>query len=89
MLGIQYEVIIAYLVGLALLYVVGWLLLAPLKVVLKLVINALIGGVMLVVINFLGGAIHLTVPLNIVNALLAGVLGIPGVILIVALNWLL
>lgn len=89
MLGIQYEVIIAYLVGLALLYVVGWLLLAPLKVVLKLVVNALIGGAMLVLINFLGGAIHLQVPLNFVNALVAGFLGIPGVVLIVALNWLL
>ena len=89
MLGIQYEVIIAYLVGMVLLYVLGWLPLAPLKIVLKLVVNGLIGGALLLLINFLGGAIHLQIPLNIINALVAGFLGIPGVVLIVALNWLL
>jgi inhibitor of the pro-sigma K processing machinery len=76
-----YLAIIAYLVGLAALYFIGWLLLVPLKFLSKLLLNALVGGVLLVLLNMLGGLIGLNVSLNAVTALLAGFLGVPGVIL--------
>lgn len=86
---IQFDVILAYVAGLALLYVLGWLLLVPLKLVLKLIVNGLIGGLMLWGLNLLGGLLHFTIAVNPVNALLAGFLGVPGVILVVLLQWIL
>ena len=41
-LGLQYDVIIAYAFGLILLYIIGWLLLVPLKIILKFIYNGII-----------------------------------------------
>jgi inhibitor of the pro-sigma K processing machinery len=79
--GFPYQLVIAYLVGLAALYFIGWLLLVPLKFLSKLLLNALIGGVLLVILNMIGGFISLEVSLNVVTALMAGFLGVPGVVL--------
>lgn len=84
-----YQMIIAYLVGLAALYFIGWLLLVPMKFLSKLMLNALIGGVLLVLLNMLGDLIGLNVSLNIVTGALAGFLGVPGVILAVVLPYIL
>ena len=85
-LEIQYDVILAYAAGLALLYLIGWLLLVPLKLLLKFIYNGLIGGAMLWLLNFLGALIDFTIPINPVNALIVGFLGVPGVILVVILQ---
>ena len=53
-----------------------------LKILFKLIGNALIGGVALMLINFVG--IHISI--NIITALITGILGIPGVILILLLQ---
>ena len=64
-----------------------WLLVAilktPMKLLLKLLLNMLCGFVMLFVFNFIGGFFDLSLGMNATNALVAGVLGIPGVILLV------
>jgi len=88
-LGIQYDVIIAYALGLILLYIIGWLLLVPLKMILKFIYNGIIGGIMLWVLNLVGGVFGVTVTINPITALIAGFLGIPGVILILLLQYLL
>ena len=86
---IQYEIIIAYALGLVALYIMGWLLLVPFKIILKLFFNAIIGGIALWVLNKVGIGIGLFIPLNIVTALTVGVLGVPGIILILILQWIL
>ena len=88
-LGIQLEAILAYVFGLVLLYFAGWLLLVPFKVIVKLIINALIGGVVLLLINLFGGGIGLQIGINPVTALVAGILGVPGVILMIILQLIL
>jgi inhibitor of the pro-sigma K processing machinery len=55
----------------------------PIKLVFRLVYNALIGGAMLWVVNFVGGHIGFTIAINPVTALVAGFLGLPGVILLI------
>jgi inhibitor of the pro-sigma K processing machinery len=82
----DYKVLIAYIVGIILLFLFGKLLLVPLKVIVKLVINALIGGIVLLLINFVGGIFGYHLPFNIVSALIVGTLGIPGVILLILLK---
>ncbi len=84
-----YLLVIAYVVGLAVLYLIGWLLLVPLKFLSKLMLNALAGGVLLVIISMVGGLFQLTVTVNVFTALLAGFLGVPGVVLVVLLPMLL
>jgi inhibitor of the pro-sigma K processing machinery len=88
-LDIPFNIIIAYALGLILLYIAGWLLLVPLKMLLKFIFNGIIGGIVLWVLNLVGGLIGVTVAINPVTALLVGFLGIPGVILVLLLQFIL
>ncbi|HZK35257.1 MAG TPA: pro-sigmaK processing inhibitor BofA family protein [Bacillota bacterium] len=88
-LNIPFDIILAYIIGLVLLYFVGWLLLVPFKFLLRWMINALIGGAALWLLNLLGKLIGVTVAINPVTALTVGFLGIPGIILILLLQFIL
>lgn len=88
-LDIPYGIIIGYALGLVLLYFVGWLLLVPLKLLLRFIINGIIGGVVLWLLNLVGGLIGVTIAINPVTALTVGFLGIPGLILILLLQFIL
>lgn len=67
---------------LILLFLLGKTLLIPLKILLKMVMNSLLGGVLLLVLNALGSAVGLMIPLNLVNAVTVGILGVPGIIML-------
>ena len=65
------------------------LLAKPIRFLFKLLINTALGFVLLWLVNFFGGAIGIELELNVLNALLVGFLGIPGVLLVLALHFLL
>ena len=65
------------------------LLLKPLKWAVKLLLNALGGFVLLFVVNFVGSWVGLSVGITWLNALVAGVLGLPGVALLLVLKFFL
>jgi len=88
-LDIPFSIIIAYALGLILLYIAGWLLLVPLKMLLKFILNGIIGGIVLWVLNLVGGLIGVKIAINPLTALLVGFLGIPGIILILLLQFIL
>ncbi|VYU63755.1 pro-sigmaK processing inhibitor BofA [Clostridium tertium] len=67
------------LIGLVLLYLVIKLLKWPLKIL----INGVIGIVLLYLANVLGSYFGFTVAINWITALIAGFLGVPGVIFLV------
>ena len=73
----------AYAVGLAVLFLLGRLLLKPLTWVLKLVCNALIGALLLFAVNFIGASFGFCVVVNPVTSLVAGILGVLGVLLLI------
>jgi len=85
----DYAAILAYAFGLLLLYVVGRALIMPLKIVVKLVYNALIGGVVLLLLNIVGAYFGLHIALNPITALVVGFLGVPGVIMLLVLQYIL
>jgi inhibitor of the pro-sigma K processing machinery len=87
-ISIEYNIIIAYLIGLFLLYFLGWLLIVPRKFLLRIIINGIIGGLILFIINLLGKSIGLYIVINPVTALVAGFLGIPGIILLIILQYI-
>lgn len=67
------------LIGLVLLYVVIKILKWPLKILM----NGVIGIVLLYLANLLGTYLGFTIGINWITALVAGFLGIPGVIFLV------
>ena len=60
----------------------------PLKKILKLVINIALGLIMILFVNVFGENIGLHIPFNIITALIAGTLGIPGVIALIIINYI-
>jgi inhibitor of the pro-sigma K processing machinery len=86
---INFGIVLAYALGLLLLYIVGWLLLVPVKLIIRLIYNGIVGGIMLWVLNLVGGLFGFGVAINPVTALVAGFLGIPGVILLITLQYML
>ena len=62
------------------------LLAKPIKFVFKMLINTVLGFILLWLINFFGGGIGIWLDLSLLNALIVGVLGIPGVLLLLAIR---
>ena len=60
----------------------------PIRFILKLLINTLIGFVVLILINKFGSYIGVTLGVNWINAAVVGILGVPGVALLLILRWL-
>jgi inhibitor of the pro-sigma K processing machinery len=79
----DWNVIIAFVFGIFLIFLIGKLFLMPIKLVFRLVYNAIIGGIMLWIVNFIGGHFGFTIAINPLTALIAGFLGLPGVILLI------
>lgn len=85
-LGIDFQVVLFFALGLILLYFTGWLLLAPLKFIMKLLASGLLGGLLLLIINLVGGIFSVTIAINPLSALIAGYFGVPGIILLLLLK---
>lgn len=82
-----FDTAVAFLVGLLLLVLVGRVLFIPLRFLVRLLFNAAVGGILLWVANLLGRYLGVSIPINPITALLAGFLGIPGVVLVVAIQY--
>lgn len=61
---------------------------APLKFLCKVAINTICGFILLWIINYFAEFIGFSIPMTWLNALITGVLGLPGVLLIVVLRFL-
>jgi len=79
--------LMAYIFGLILLYIMTRLLYTPLRWFFRLLVNGLFGFALLWLVNWCGALIGLHIGLNPVTALVAGFLGIPGVVLLIALRY--
>lgn len=75
-----------YAIGLFLLYILGLILVWPIKKIIKLLINGVLGVIMLFVFNIIGSLFGLGIEINPLNAIIVGFLGIPGVALILILQ---
>ncbi len=86
MAPLELNQIIAVFFGLLVIYVLARLLYLPAKILLGLVGNTVVGGGLLVVFNIVGSYFGLGIGINVLTALLVGLLGIPGVFLLVILQ---
>ena len=60
----------------------------PLKLIFKLLLNTVTGFIVLFAVNYLGSFIGISVPVNWINAIIVGILGVPGVGVVLVLNYL-
>lgn len=65
------------------------LLKKPIKWAFKLLLHAAFGFVFLGVFNFVGAWVNLSLTVNWLSAVIAGVLGVPGVILLLVFKYIL
>lgn len=65
------------------------LLKGPMKLVWKMLIHALMGFVFLFVFNFFGAWVGLNLELSWLNAIVTGVFGVPGVVVLLIIRYLL
>jgi len=87
-MAFDFGAISAYIIGLAVLFVFWKIFTKPFKWLIRLVVNGILGGLLLYIINSIGFA-GLTIDINIITSLIAGILGIPGVVLLFVLQLIL
>ena len=51
--------------------------------IIGLVINSVFGAILLMIVNYFGAYFGITIGINLLTALIAGILGIPGVVLMI------
>ena len=84
-MGTEMGVFLTFGGALILIFLLGKALLVPLKVIMRLLLNSVLGAVLIIVINFIGMNIGVMIPINVVNSLTVGILGVPGVIMLLLL----
>lgn len=82
----EWKYVIIGLAGLFGLYLVGAALFYPLKFLIRLAAWAALGVVLLLAINSVFGYLGLHIAINPLTILTAGILQLPGVVLLVLLN---
>ena len=71
------DTIITYLACIIFIFIFGRIFVIPLKKILKLIFNSCLGAGLIYVINIVGVAWGFHVGLNLVTAIIVGVLGVP------------
>lgn len=69
-------------------FIIGKIFLFPLKLLLKLIFNTVIGAAIIYIINLIGANFGFHIGLNLVTSLVVGILGIPGAILLLILQFI-
>lgn len=82
------NIVIAALFLLIVFYIIAQVAVKPIRLLWKLLINSAIGLVILLLTNYLGAYLDFNIPINILTVLIAGFLGIPGVLLLICFTLL-
>ncbi|MGX8692908.1 MAG: pro-sigmaK processing inhibitor BofA family protein [Clostridia bacterium] len=61
----------------------------PIKKIFKFLLHAVFGFVLLWIVNYFGASLGIVLELSLVNCLVAGFIGIPGVLILLAIQYLL
>ncbi len=82
----ELSVILPFIGALIVLYIILKILALPVKLIIKLVINGLIGGLIIFGINWIGANFGFILPLEWWSAILVGILGVPGAIILILIQ---
>lgn len=78
------DIIAGIAVGIVVFAILGKLIALPFRILWKLITNSIVGAIILWAINLLGVGIEITF----LKALIAGIFGIPGVLLVLIVHYL-
>jgi len=78
----------AAIAGIILLIIVVRVFSTPIKLLLKLCFSTLLGLAGLIAVDLFGAYIGITLGVNLINAAVVGILGLPGLTLLLLLRWL-
>lgn len=82
----DFNAIITFLACIIFIFIFGKIFIWPLKSILKLIFNSILGGVLIYIINLVGMNFEFHIGLNLLTAVIVGLLGIPGAILLIVLK---
>ena len=77
---------LVFLGAMIVLFIILKIISVPVKIIIKLLVNAFIGGVVLYLINLTG---LIALDINWITSLIVGLLGVPGVIIVVLMHFFL
>lgn len=80
------KLISIYLACIIGIFIVGRIFIIPIKIIIKLILNSIFGAIFLYIINIIGMNFNFHIGINLVTTLLTGILGIPGVFLLIFLQ---
>lgn len=80
------NVIITFLACVVALFLFGRILVIPIKIILKLILNSILGIILIYIINLIGASYNFHIGINIVTAIIVGILGLPGAGLLVLIK---
>ena len=78
--------LLAFAAGLFVIWLIFKIFGLTVKVLWKLILNAVIGALMLIAFNLIGGIFDFTITITPISALVAGVFGVPGVVVMIILK---
>lgn len=82
----DFNTLIAYAFGIVILYILIWIFYKPLKFFMKYVTKAAIGCISIVLFNLSLGFLGFHIGVNLITSILVGVLGLPGICLLLFLQ---
>lgn len=85
----DFNSVITFLACIIFIFIFGKIFIWPLKSIFKLIINSILGGVLIYIINLIGMNFEFHIGLNLLTAVIVGLLGIPGAILLIVLKMIL
>lgn len=88
-MNVDFNNIIPYIACIFFLFIFGKIFIVPIKTILKLVINSVLGGITIFIINLIGSIWGFHIGLNLITSIFVGLLGIPGVIVIIIIKLIL
>lgn len=80
--NLNFDLIMYGVIGVVILYIILKLFKWPLK----LLLNGISGVILLYIVNSIGAIYNFHIGINLVTALVAGILGIPGVIVLIIIK---
>lgn len=78
--------IVSFITCIIFLLIFGKVLLLPMKKITALILHSILGGVLIWIINIVGTSFGFHIGLNVISAVIVGILGIPGAVLLVLLK---
>ena len=84
--NLEVGILLGYAFGILLLYLIGYVLLVPVRIIGKLLLSSLLGGASILLLNLFGDRLDLHIPFNLLTAVTVGILGLPGAVMLLFLE---